>query len=117
MPAGLARRPVISLDIRRLLLGCESWRFLRIKTYRDDFKLLAGIERDLSERSQHAIQNLIAKHRTRVINQRQNYGLTVKELAQGHFAALLIFKNRVQRYRLIQLLINTDFLQYRRQSH
>src|SRR6267378_493768 len=111
MPVRFGSRTVVSLYVSALLGSGQLRRLARIKTDRDHVKLFANIERHLSERTHHSIQDLIAKHRTRVINQRQHHGLAFEELTEPNVAALLIFENCIEWNSLVQSLIDADVLQ------
>src|SRR5690349_20930794 len=79
VPSRVCTGPVVSLHIC-LLLRCRQLRRLaRIKTDRNHFELLAGVEGNLSQRSEYSIQNLIAEHRARVVNERENDGLAFRD--------------------------------------
>src|SRR5207244_817142 len=116
MPATFAARAVVTLDISLLLFRGQLRCLFRVKTYGNYLELFAKIERSLTKRRQHAIQNLIAKHRARVIDQREHHRFSFEELNQAHFAALLIFENSIQRNLLVQPLIDANFLERRRQA-
>src|SRR6266849_1224124 len=116
MPARFTARAVVGLHVR-VFLGRRQVRcFAAVETDGDYFELLTDIERDLAKRSQHSIQNLITKHRTGVVNQRQHDRLAFEELIEADLAALLVFENRVERNLFVQSLIDADLLERRRQA-
>src|SRR5260370_6429602 len=116
MPARFSARAVVGLHVGAFLGRRQVRRFAAVETDGDYFELLADIERDLAKRSQHSIQNLITKHRTGVVNQRQHDRLAFEELTEADLAALLVFENRVERNLFVQSLIDADFLERRRQA-
>src|SRR5437879_9389851 len=116
MPAILSASAVVCFHVCLLFLSGKLWRLARVETDCDDFVLLADVEVDLPKRTEHAIQNLIAEHRARVINQRQHYGTAFEEIAEPHIASLLIFENGIERRLLIQSLFDADRFQNSRQA-
>src|SRR5438067_8136895 len=116
MPTILSARAVVRFDVCLLFLSSKLRRLARIETYSDNFVLFANVEIDLTKRTEHPIQNLIAEHRARVINQRQHYRLRFEEIAEPHVASLLIFENGIERRLLIQALIDANGFQNGRQA-
>ena len=69
VPARRAIGAIVPGNISLFLGRGERGRFMRVEAHRHNFKLLAHIEGDLPERSQHAVHHLIAQHRTLVIDE------------------------------------------------
>ena len=98
-------------ELAGFLFRCQDRRLFRIETNCHDFVLLAQVKGHLPKRSQHPVQNLIAEHRTRVIDERNHDRLAFEKLSEPHLATLLVFEDGVERHLLIQFLIDANLLE------
>ncbi len=74
------------IDINLFLGCCESARFARIETDRDDVKLVTDLKRQHAKRSDHAVEHLRAEHRTVVVDEREHDGFATEELVRALLA-------------------------------
>ncbi len=71
MPARLAPRPVVTLEIRGPLRSGKCRRFLGVDAERDDVEILAGLKRERLQPPREPGENLAAKQWASIIDRHQ----------------------------------------------
>ena len=111
MPAFGGAGAAVHTGVQLLLYAREVRAFARIDAHGDDVVIFADVQRDVAQAGFHTAQHLRAQHRAAVIHQREHHGLLAEVLAEGHGVAVLITEREVERNRLIELLVDADFLE------
>src|SRR5439155_7034512 len=113
MPSPHGACTLVALEVARLLRPRRCRRVPRIEADGDDLEVFSRLERGDAQRAREPVEDERAEHRTVVIREREHDGPRAEVLAKPHHAAVLICKYRIERYRLIQVLIETDLAQRR----
>src|ERR1700719_71927 len=111
MPTLGGTRPSIKSRVERLFRFSEHRPLGWIDAEGHNVELLADVHRNIAKAAHQAVENLRAKHRATVINQRQNHWFLAKVLTQLDRVAMLVLKRETWRNRIVQLLIDADIFQ------
>src|SRR5580704_4477056 len=88
----------------------------RIHAYEDDVVVLARIKGNHFQRSDQRLFHLRAQHRTGEINESENHGLLTKIIAEQNWVPILVIERDIERNLRVELWIEGDIHQSRRQS-
>src|SRR5262249_24017039 len=99
-----------------LLRRRQRWSLLRVETEGHHAELLAGIEGDGAEAAGDTLEYLIAEHRAAIIHGRQDHGLARKGISQADRAPGLVAKCCIEWNRGVELGIEANLAQQRRQA-
>src|SRR5689334_18803903 len=98
---------LIPINVGRLLFGRQFRLFTGIEAHRQNRVLLAYAEiTQRAETAGQAVENLIAKLRAAIVNQRQDDRLAAEVIAELHGVARFITKRQIERQLLIEFLID-----------
>src|SRR5215213_344827 len=104
------------IDINFFLLGCEFACLARVEADCDDVKLFTDLKRQYTKRRHHSVEYLRAKHRTVVIDERQDDGLMSEVLAEFYLLPAFVTEDEIERQLLIEFLFDTYVTQCSRQT-
>src|SRR6266446_5796663 len=96
-----------------LLFGGHLRSFAGIETDKDNFVVTPGIEREHSQHADHALFNLIAKHRAAVVDEGKDNGLLPEIHTQLNIAAGFVAESQVQRHLTVERWLESHVSQSR----
>ena len=108
VPALFRARPVVLLQIGRLLRARQLGRFVGVDAECDHVEILAGAERHRLQATGQPVQKLVTEQRTAIIDRRQDHGPSTEQLGQPQLASRFVAKSEVERELHSQLLVEPD---------
>ncbi len=114
MPGGRGAWLLVARDIPGFLRRGGRRRVARIEADGDDLEILAGLEREHIERARQAVDDQRAQHRAVVVREHHHDGSLAEVIAERHRLARLVPERRVERHRFVEVLIEPDLAQRRR---
>ena len=108
MEAGARAVARVVLQICGLLRRGECGGFARIDAHGDELEVLAGVEGQLLQRGNRAVEHEGAQHRAVVVREHQNDRSRAEEVAEPDRASSLVDERQVEGNLAVQVLIDPD---------
>ena len=116
VPALLGARPLVGVEVDRLLGRRHHRGLARVEADGDDVELLAGGLLEHAQPAHQPVEDLGAEHRALVVDEGQHHRPGAEVLAQPHLAPGLVAEGGVERQLGVELLVESHLLQRRSAS-